>query len=233
MLMQDYIGLALVYAIIVTSFLLALLVEYLRPNTNVRKIVHIGVGNFVLVWWLFSASWIMLIFFALPFAIILFMAMFKDNLIARGKLGELTKEKGHITGLLFYVISITVMIVFFFPEHWLAASIGIVAMTYGDGMGSIVGTRFGKHRIRNGKSLEGSIGVFLGTSVMAAIVSSLYIWLSMNGNYVGDVTAAVPIWIICVFVGILSSFLEAFCPGEIDNLAIPILIASILTTLGL
>ena len=99
MLTQDYIGLVLVYAIIVVSLGIALLAEHINPNINVRKIVHVGVGNFVLVWWMFSAGWIMLAFFALPFALILFLAMFKDNVIARGKLGELTKEKGHTTGL--------------------------------------------------------------------------------------------------------------------------------------
>ena len=233
MLTQDYIGLVLVYAIIVASLGIALLVEHINPNINVRKIVHVGVGNFVLVWWMFSAGWIMLAFFALPFALILFLAMFKDNVIARGKLGELTKEKGHTTGLFFYVISITVMIVFFFPEHWLAASIGIVAMTYGDGMGSVIGRRFGRHRIINGKSLEGSFGVFLGTFVSAVIVSALYVWLSLNGHYVGDVTAILPLWVACILVGLWSALLEAVCPGEYDNLAIPISTAIILVLMGL
>ena len=233
MLTQDYIGLVLVYAIIVASLGIALLVEHINPNINVRKIVHVGVGNFVLVWWMFSAGWIMLAFFALPFALILFLAMFKDNVIARGKLGELTKEKGHTTGLFFYVISITVMIVFFFPEHWLAASIGIVAMTYGDGMGSVIGRRFGRHRIINGKSLEGSFGVFLGTFVSAAIVSVLYVWLSSNGHCVGDVTAILPLWVVCILVGLWSALLEAVCPGEYDNLAIPISTAIILVLMGL
>ena len=233
MITQDYIGLVLVYTIIIASLGIALLVERVSPDTNIRKIVHVGVGNFVLVWWMFSAGWIMLAFFALPFALVLFLAMFKNNVIARGKLGELTKEKGHTTGLFFYVVSITVMILFFFPEHWLAASIGIVAMTYGDGMGSVVGKRFGRHRIINGKSLEGSFGVFLGTFLSSIILSALYIWLSSNGHYVGDVSAVLPIWILCAIVGLWSAFLEAVCPGEYDNLAIPISTAVLLVLLGL
>ena len=233
MLVQDYMGLLLVYLIIVLSLGLALLVEHFRNDLNVRKIVHIGVGNFVLVWWMFSEGWIMLVFFAVPFALILFLAMFRNNLVGKGKLGELTSEKGHTTGLFFYVISIAVMILFFFPDHWLAASIGIVAMTYGDGMGSVIGKRFGKHRIINGKSLEGSFGVFIGTFLAALLVSALYIWLSSTGHYVGDVNASFPIWVICILIGLWASIMEAVCPGEYDNLVIPISTAVILVLLGL
>ena len=233
MITQDYIGLVLVYAIILASLGIALLVERIDPSINVRKIVHVGVGNFVLVWWMFSAGWIMLAFFAVPFALVLFLAMFKNNLVAKSKLGELTKEKGHVTGLFFYVVSIAVMIVFFFPEHWLAASIGIVAMTYGDGMGSVIGRRFGRHKIINGKTLEGSFGVFIGTFVAASIITMLYVWLSSNGHYVGDVSAIIPLWSTCALIGLWSAFLEAVCPGEYDNLAISITSAIILVLLGL
>ena len=233
MLAQDYIGLLLVYLIIVASLGVALLVEHHDRDINVRKIVHIGVGNFVFVWWMFSAGWIMLAFFVIPFGLILFLAMFRSNAIGRGKLGELTVDKGHSKGLFFYVVSIAVMIVFFFPEHWLAASIGIVAMTYGDGVGCIIGKRFGKHRTIHGKTFEGSIGVFLGTFVSALLVSALYLWLSSNGHFVGDVKPILPIWASCAIAGLWSSLLEAICPGEFDNLAIPLSTALILVLLGL
>ena len=233
MLAQDYVGLLLVYLIIVASLGAALLVEHHDKDINVRKIVHIGVGNFVFVWWMFSAGWIMLAFFAIPFGLILFLAMFRNNLIGRGKLGELTNEKGHSKGLFLYVVSITVMILFFFSEHWLAASIGIVAMTYGDGAGCIIGKRFGRHRTIHGKTLEGSIGVFAGTFVSALAVSALYIWLVSNGHLMCDVKPILPIWVTCAIIGLWSSLLETVCPGEYDNLAIPISTALILVLLGL
>lgn len=233
MLTQDYIGLFLVYLIIGVTLSVALLLDRYDCGVDVRKIVHIGVGNFVLVWWLFGSGVTMVLFFTLPFTVLLALAMFRNNFIGRGRLGQLTYDEGHTTGLFFYVISITVMILLFFPNHWLAASIGVVAMTYGDGFGSVVGKRFGKHRMFNGKSLEGSLGVFLGTFIASLAISVLYIWLTSLGHYVGDVDPHLPVWSVCMLVGIWSAFVEALCPGEYDNLVIPISSAVISVAMGL
>ncbi|MDY5679331.1 MAG: hypothetical protein SPF21_05220, partial [Candidatus Methanomethylophilaceae archaeon] len=60
---QDIIALALVYAIITASLVLALTLERKGIECNVRKVVHIGVGFFVFVWWMFTEGWVMLAFF--------------------------------------------------------------------------------------------------------------------------------------------------------------------------
>ena len=188
---NDIIGLVLVYGLIIAALVISLIVEKKLPNIDNRKVVHIGVGNFVFVWWAFSAQWIMLAFFAVPFEIILILAMAGDNPVSRSKLGELSKDKGHSTGLVFYVFSIILMILLFF-DHWVAASVGIVAMTYGDGFGSIVGRKFGKHKTVNGISLEGSIGVFMASMIMTAVMLVFYTFIIDQGFYVGDCTASVP-----------------------------------------
>ena len=175
---NDIIGLVLVYALIVLALVLSVVVEKRFPNIDSRKVVHIGVGNFVFVWWMFTQAWVMLAFFAIPFALILFIAMFRGNVISESRLGELSR-KGHNTGLFLYAVTIAILVSFFFrdgfiaqifsqapgTEHWLAASIAIMAMTYGDGFGSVVGRRIGKHKIIHGKSLEGSVAVFCATTV--------------------------------------------------------------------
>ncbi len=170
MLIQNVIGLVLVYAIIGASLGLSLLAERRGASDNtVRKIVHMGVGFFVFVWWMFTEWWIMAVFFTVPFAVILFLAMFKGNKINSSKIGELSTEKGHRWGLFLYVIAINIMVFCFFG-HWTAATIGIVAMTFGDAFGSIIGKRFGRHKLINGKSLEGSLGVFAFTALMALVI---------------------------------------------------------------
>ena len=83
LLTQDYIGLVLVYAIIAIFLAAGLYLDKKGSKIDVRKVVHIGVGNFILVWWMFTAGWIMLAFFTIPFAIVLFLAMMKDNAISR------------------------------------------------------------------------------------------------------------------------------------------------------
>ena len=246
---NDIIGLVLVYALIVAALVVSLIVEKKLPNIDSRKVVHIGVGNFVFVWWMFTQSWVMLVFFTVPFAVILFIAMFRGNLISESKLGELTR-KGHNTGLFLYAITITVLVVFFFrdgvlsmildngqKEHWLAASIAIMAMTYGDGFGSVVGRRIGKHKIIHGKSLEGSIGVFCATTIMACVMFALFNavnGLTMNGiTYWFDTSGVLPWFLIAPIAGLLSAVLEALCNGDYDNFVNPIIIGLVLVALGL
>ena len=246
---NDIIGLVLVYALIIAALIASLFVEKKLPNIDSRKVVHIGVGNFVFVWWMFTQSWVMLVFFTVPFAVILFIAMFRGNLISESKLGELTR-KGHNTGLFLYAITITVLVVFFFrdgvlsmildngqKEHWLAASIAIMAMTYGDGFGSVVGRRIGKHKIIHGKSLEGSIGVFCATTIMACVMFALFEavnGLTMNGiTYCFDTSGVLPWFLIAPIAGLLSAVLEAICNGDYDNFVNPIIIGLALVALGL
>jgi len=233
MLTEDYIALILVYAIIGCSLAIAMVAEK-RTSLDSRKIIHIGVGSFVFVWWMFSEQWIMLVFFTIPFAVLLFLAMMKDNAVAKSKLGELSQKKGHKTGLFLYAITITIMVLFFFGDHWTAASVGIMAMTWGDGMGSVIGRRYGKHKILNGKSLEGSLGVFLATFIMSAVIILFYAYLASIGQFpAGEYTAILPIWAVCAIAGGLAAVLEAVSPGEIDNLVIPIVIATVMAFLGL
>ena len=229
---QDYVALFLVYMIIAASLGLSMYLERKGSAIDTRKVVHIGVGNFVFVWWMFTEGWIMLAFFTVPFAIILFLAMLKDNVVSRSKLGELS-NKGHKTGLFFYAITITVLVILC-PDHWTAASIGIVAMTYGDGFGSIIGKRFGKHKTFNGKSLEGSLGVFALTVAMSAVVILFYGFLASSGWYpAGAYDAMVPAWAACLAAGALASVIEAVSKGFFDNLAVPLLVTLAMVLLGM
>ncbi|MCQ2052697.1 MAG: hypothetical protein MJZ03_02005, partial [archaeon] len=60
---NDAIGLVLVYGLIIVTLVLSAVVEKKYTNLDPRKIVHIGIGNFVFVWWMFTQSWVMLAFF--------------------------------------------------------------------------------------------------------------------------------------------------------------------------
>ena len=229
---QDVIALVLVYAIIGVSLIASELVKRRFLNADSRKIVHIGVGNFVFVWWMFSEGWIMLAFFAIPFSILLFIAMFEGNVVSRSRLGDISNKMGHRTGLFLYALSIGVMIVVF-RDHWIAASIGMVAMTYGDGFGSVIGKRFGRHRGLGGKSIEGSLGVFAATAIVGFVLISLYGYLASIGAYSGDTYgSALPAWCACAIAGFVAMLVEAFCPGKVDNLAISLCVATSMVLIG-
>lgn len=183
MQVQDIAGLVLVYAIIGISLGLSVLLERRGADDDtVRKAVHAGVGFFILVWWMFTEVWIMAVFFTLPFAAILLAAVFKGNRISDSRMGELSTGKGHRWGLFLYVVSLNIL-VFLFPGHRTAATIGVAAMTFGDAFGSIIGKRYGRHRTVNGKSLEGSLGVFAFTFVPAVLIMLFYGYLAQCGLY--------------------------------------------------
>lgn len=231
--MSDIMGLILVYALIIAALLLSLVVEKKYPKIDSRKVVHIGVGNFVFVWWLFTQQWAMLVFFTIPFAIILFIAMFRGNAISESKLGDLSR-KGHNSGLFLYAITITVLVWLFF-DNWVAASVAIVAMTYGDGFGSVIGRRWGKHKIINGKSLEGSVAVFAATFIMSLVVFGMFNVLSGAGLgtvRVFDNVGYIPQVYAALIAGLLASFLEAICNGNYDNFVNPIIVAFVMVICG-
>ncbi len=230
---QDIVALLLVYAIIAVSLVTALALERKGIECNVRKVVHIGVGFFVLVWWMFTEGWVMLAFFTIPFALILLIPMLNENALPIQELNDLTTKKGHRTGLFLYAVTVSIMVIFF-ADHWTAATIGIVAMTFGDGFGSVIGKRFGRHPIINGKSLEGSLGVFAATAVMAAVIMLYYGWLTTAGYYPGgDSIAIVPIWAVSAIAGSVSMVMEAVCPGQFDNILTPVTVALAMVALGL
>lgn len=231
---QDILALIVVYGIIIISLTLSIIAEKYQWNFDYRKIVHIGVGNFIFVWWAFSEAWIMEVFFAIPFAIILFLAMFPNNPIGRSKLGEITRSQGNRTGLFLYAISIGILVFFCFGQHWLAASIAVVAMTYGDGFGSIIGKKFGKHKIFNGKSLEGSFAVCAVTAIVSMIVWWFYSFL-VGAHFLSgvDIVAIINPEIVCVIAGLVAAVVEALAPGDVDNLVNPLIVAGTVILLGL
>lgn len=230
---QDIIGLVLVYAIIALSLGVMMFCRKRGYDIDGRKIIHTGVGFFVFVWWIFTANWIMLVFFTVPFAVIVFLAMFDGNPISRTDLGDVSNRMGHRIGLFLYVVSINIMVLFFFDGHWTAATIGMVAMTFGDSAGSVIGRRFGRHHIIEKKSVEGTLGVFAATAVVTFVILSLYAFVGSIGMYSGTTDAIVPSWAVCVIAGAVASVSEMICPGQYDNLANSLSVALVMVALGL
>lgn len=174
----------------------------------VRKIVHIGTGNVILLaWWLdmpasigitasVIASAITLLSYRLPI-------LPGINSVGRQSLGTF-----------FYSVSFGVLIACFWylrqPQY---AALGILVMTWGDGLAALIGQRFGKHKYKvmaGQKSWEGSLTMF----VVSYIVSSL-ILLGVQGN-LGST------WLVSLIVALAATALEAFSYLGIDNLTVPL-----------
>ena len=115
-------------------------------------------------------------------------------------------------GLVYYSISWTILAYVFF-ENKIVISIGILAMSYGDGFASLIGSKFGKIKFKisgNYKSLLGSFSMLI-FSYITFIIAILFYDFSINSN-------------VLIFLMIIASsgmIIELFTPKGFDNLSVP------------
>jgi len=147
-----------------------------------RKVIHIGTGPlFVLCWFLFNndpeARW----FAALvPFAVtvqfaLIGLGVMKDeaSVKAMSRTGD---PREILRGPLFYGIMFVALTLIF----WRDTPVGIVALMMlcgGDGIADLVGRRFKYKKLswNGGKSVAGSIGVFIGGWILSAVIMFIYV----------------------------------------------------------
>ena len=178
-----------------------------------RKVVHIGSGNVILLaWWLDIPTWVG-IGASVIAAFIALISYFLPILPSINSVGRQS------LGTFFYAISIGVLVAWFWPLHQPQyAAIGILIMTWGDGMAAIMGQRFGTHGYQIwgiNKSWEGSLTMML----VSFLVTSLVL-----GSVVGS---SWPVWLVSLIVAVFAALLEAFSKLGIDNLTVPLTSAAL------
>ncbi|MBN3941416.1 MAG: diacylglycerol/polyprenol kinase family protein [Nostoc sp.] len=174
----------------------------------VRKIVHIGTGNVILIaWWLdipasvgitasILASAITLLSYRLPI-------LPGINSVGRQSLGTF-----------FYSVSFGILVAWFWylqqPQY---AALGILVMTWGDGLAALIGQRFGTHKYKvfgAEKSWEGSLTMMLVSYVVCSLIL-----VGTQGN-------SWQTWAISLIVAVIATALEAVSFLGIDNLTVPL-----------
>ncbi|ADI62735.1 diacylglycerol/polyprenol kinase family protein [Trichormus azollae] len=174
----------------------------------IRKIVHIGTGNVILIaWWLnipatvgITASIFASIITLLSY---IFPILPGINSVGRQSLGTF-----------FYALSIGILVAgFWYLQQPQYAAIGILTMAWGDGLAALIGQRFGKHKYKllgSNKSWEGSF-----TMTFLSFLINMFILLGTQGNIWQT-------WVISILVAIVATTLEAFSFLGIDNLTVPV-----------
>lgn len=203
MIISDFIGLALVYLYVAILLIISETVLKKYPRIS-RKFLHIMVGNIIFILPLFKTWWVITFLAAAPFIVLTFlMSPYSPIKAIRDKLSE----SGHGLGLVYYAISWTILALLFYDKPWIIA-VGIAAMSYGDGMASLIGENFGKRKYNltgDTKSVEGSISMFLVLILALAIVLTYY---------------AVPFsFISLAIVAFVATVLEAITPKGLDNIS--------------
>ncbi|ABB57073.1 diacylglycerol/polyprenol kinase family protein [Synechococcus elongatus] len=176
------------------------------PNEWVRKIVHIGTGNVILIAWAFQIPAAIGIAAAVLFSGVALLSFWLPILPGLQNVGR------HSLGTFFYAVSIGLLIAGFW--HWAPryAALGILVMTYGDGLAALVGQQWGRHRFHlqgiGQKSWEGSLTMMAVSFLVAVILLGL--------------TQTPGTIAISLAVAIAAPLLELWSWYGIDNLSVPL-----------
>ncbi|MGF1499841.1 MAG: diacylglycerol/polyprenol kinase family protein [Elainellaceae cyanobacterium] len=180
----------------------------LGGSETIRKVVHIGTGNVILLaWWLQIPAWVGMAASVL-FSIITLLSYRYPILPAINSVGRKS------LGTFFYATSIGLLIAWFWtigqPYY---AVIGVLVMTWGDGLAALIGQRFGQHPYTVWgitKSWEGSLAMGL----VSYLVSLLVLW--------GVQGMTIATWTVPLAIALVATLLESVSKLGIDNLTVPL-----------
>ncbi|TVQ06147.1 MAG: phosphatidate cytidylyltransferase, partial [Leptolyngbya sp. DLM2.Bin27] len=117
-------------------------------------------------------------------------------------------------GTFFYAVSIGLLTAIFWPLGLPQyAALGILVMTWGDGLAALVGQNFGRHPYKifgNQKSWEGSLAMATASLVVGLLV------LGLTAGFTPVVVGT------AVVVAIAATLLETLSFYGLDNLTVPL-----------
>lgn len=213
MFQSDIVGVAAVYIYVVVLIVFTEKVFSKKYPVQSRKFLHIMTGNIAFILPLFETREIMAFLAAGPFILFTFlMSPYSPIKSMRGK----TSEAGHGLGLVYYAITWTVLAYVFF-DHREIIAMGILAMSYGDGLASLIGIKYGERKytvFKDTKSYVGSIAMFVCTFLLL-IIALLF--------YTVPVTGRVVAYLLCM-AGV-ATVVEGITPLGLDNLSVPFVVA--------
>jgi len=213
MIHGDWIGVVAVYTYVALLLVFTEKVFSKYYPVQSRKFLHIMTGNIAFILPLFDTAWVMAFIAAGPFILFTFlMSPYSPIKSLRGK----TSEAGHGLGLVYYAITWTVLAYVFF-DHREIIAMAILAMSYGDGLASLIGIHYGKRKyrvFRDTRSFVGSITMLVCTFLLLIIALVFY---SI------PLTSRVVVYLLCISG--VATVVEAITPFGLDNLSVPFVVA--------
>jgi len=176
-----------------------------RQEELSRKIIHIGTGPVILIAW----------FFDIPQNIAFFSALFIT--IALGVnyqfrlMPTIEDVERKSFGTIAYGISITFLLLLFWPHYALSISLGVLSMAFGDGLAGLIGKSFKSPTW----SVLGQTKSIAGTLTMGTVVAITTETITSINN-----VAIQPLEIIVI--SLIATFLEQISPFGIDNITVPV-----------
>jgi dolichol kinase len=173
------------------------------PRTYVRDLVHVGTGVWVLGWPLWRSP-------VAPIAITA--AAAAVALVGPRPLRQaISDDEEKWSGVAVYVVAYAIFTAVGFTDAAFPAAGALLALSLGDGIGGLVGRRFGKHHFRapggKKKSLEGSLAVCVMATIGVAIAARLF---GAGASAAGILVA-----------GVVAAIVEGAAPRGTDNALVP------------
>tara|TARA_Y100001968_G_scaffold219364_1_gene202117 strand:- start:2583 stop:3212 length:630 start_codon:yes stop_codon:yes gene_type:complete len=195
---------------LIIIFSIALISKNQFPNQKelTRKIIHIGTGPIIAFAWWLGISQIIAILIASIITICLFIN-YKINLVS-----DIENIRRKSYGTIYYGLSITLLIIFFWQAHPIAIIAGVLVMAFGDGFAGLVGQKVKSQSwkiLGQRKSIAGTMTMFIVSGIVLMAISII----TSQGLQ--------PINILLIMS--LAVLLEQISYWGIDNLTVPIGVA--------
>lgn len=187
-----------------------LLKKYGRlSDYTTRKLVHIGVGNWV-IYALFNFSdWFLAIIPPISFIVI-------NYLSYRYKIFKAMELDEKNPGTVYYSISLAILtfFTFYYIPRTIFPYLGIMVMVWGDGFAALIGRAFPIKKLSEHKSIGGSLA-FL---VMSFLACYIYLYI-----FRGEWGVALNFKLALLFA-VIGMYVEYRTRKNIDNLTVPLIV---------
>ncbi len=172
-----------------------------------RKFIHIGVANWYFLalifiedpndfWWLIIPP--------ISFVVLNYISYKKQLISSMERDG-----KGNM-GTVYYPIALLVVLILSFRvfNNSYLGLMGVMIMGYGDGLAAVIGSKYGKKDIGNGKTLLGVLTMFVvslitATTIVMILDGIAYLWIGL-------------------IIALIATLIEYITPKGLDNLSVPI-----------
>ena len=184
------------------------------PRTYVRDVLHVGAGAWPLGWRAWQSPWPPMAVATVGFALLVVVPLLARRIEAARSLERAVSGDGEAwSGLVLYGFSAAVFTaVGLLGRSPFPAAAALLALALGDGLGGLVGRRWGRGRFRvpwaKTKTLNGSFVVFV-CAAFATDVAGVVFGVRLES---GRVLAA----------GLAAAVAEALAPRATDNLLVPL-----------
>ena len=192
---------------IIIILLIAFLCKKFFPKKEElsRKIIHIGTGPVILFAWLFNIPKNIAFLSALLITAALGVN-YKYRLLPA--IEDIDRKS---FGTIAYGISITFLLLLFWPRYASSIVIGVLSMAFGDGFAGLVGRSINSPKW----SILGQTKSIAGTLTMGSVVAIITTIISSTNNL-----SIQPLEILVI--SLTATFLEQISPWGMDNLTVPI-----------